>query len=233
MIATEDLKRRAQTDVVLFGLGPEDVLLNILPISFDVGLNQILAALLAGCETVICQSFLPADILTIAKERHVTGIPSVPSIWQDFLNTGLRFDCIGEHSHLRFVTISGGDMCPTGLGRMREIVGDARIYKTYGQTEAFRTTTLLPDEFALKRTSVGQPYPGVTVAIMRPDGSLASRNETGELVRKTSPSPQLAGVTVSSARLRLLGCRGQRDRAWVGDGGQGGSLQVRGGIFAA
>jgi acyl-CoA synthetase (AMP-forming)/AMP-acid ligase II/serine acetyltransferase/acyl carrier protein len=182
MIATEDLKRRAQTDVVLFGLGPEDVLLNILPISFDVGLNQILAALLAGCETVICQSFLPADILTIAKERHVTGIPSVPSIWQDFLNTGLRFDCIGEHSHLRFVTISGGDMCPTGLGRMREIVGDARIYKTYGQTEAFRTTTLLPDEFALKRTSVGQPYPGVTVAIMRPDGSLASRNETGELV---------------------------------------------------
>ena len=39
------------------------------------------------------------------------------------------------------------------------------------------------------------------------------------LDRKTSPSPQLAGVTVSSARLRLLGCRGQRDRAWVGDGG--------------
>ena len=54
-----------------------------------------------------------------------------------------------------------------------------------------------------------------------------------KIERKTSPSPQLAGVTVSSARLRLLGCRGQRDRAWVGDGGQGGSLQVRGGIFAA
>ena len=53
------------------------------------------------------------------------------------------------------------------------------------------------------------------------------------LQRKTSPGPQLAGVTVCSARLCLLGCRGQRDRARVGDGGQGGSLQVRGGIFAA
>jgi hypothetical protein len=49
--------------------------------------------------------------------------------------------------------------------------------------------------------------------------------------RKTSPSPQSLGVTVSSARLCLLGCRGERDRARVGDGSQGGSLQVRGGIF--
>jgi len=63
--------------------------------------------------------------------------------------------------------------------------------------------------------------------------NLAAATYVIHLDRKTSPSPQLAGVTVSSARLRLLGCRGQRDRAWVGDGGQGGSLQVRGGIFAA
>ena len=50
---------------------------------------------------------------------------------------------------------------------------------------------------------------------------------------KTSPGPQFVGLTVSSARLRLPGWRGQRDRAWVRNGGHGGSLQVRGGIFSA
>jgi hypothetical protein len=59
----------------------------------------------------------------------------------------------------------------------------------------------------------------------------SSRTCLSPFHRKTSPSPQSSGVTVSSARLCLLGCRGERDRARVGDGSQGGSLQVRGGIF--
>jgi hypothetical protein len=50
-------------------------------------------------------------------------------------------------------------------------------------------------------------------------GFLVEEPSNKPLKRKTSPGPQLAGVTVSSARLRLLGCRRQRDRAWVGDGG--------------
>src|ERR1017187_3083600 len=60
-------------------------------------------------------------------------------------------------------------------------------------------------------------------AILRREPA-ATRERFGS---KASPGPQLAVVTVSGARLRLLGCRGQRDRAWVGDGCQGGSLQVR------
>ncbi|MBC8132299.1 MAG: AMP-binding protein [Deltaproteobacteria bacterium] len=181
-ISEQDLAWRAETEVRWYGLGEADVLLNLLPFSFDVGLNQLLAAVYAGCETVLCENWLPADVLAVAGDRKVTGIPCVPSIWQDFVTQGLTFQTRGAHTSLRFITISGGDLSRGQLDQIRSIGPGVDIFKTYGQTEAFRATSLRPEHFDDGKFSVGEPFPGVTICIVLPDGKLARRNEVGELV---------------------------------------------------
>jgi acyl-coenzyme A synthetase/AMP-(fatty) acid ligase/serine acetyltransferase len=197
-ISEQDLAWRAETEVRWYDLNERDVLLSLLPYSFDVGLNQLLAAAYAGCETVICESWMPADLLAISRDRNVTGIPCVPSIWQEFIVHGMSFQTGGAHNRLRFITISGGDLSKRHLEQVSLVAPGAHIFKTYGQTEAFRAASLRPESFDDGKFSVGGPFPGVTVWVVRPDGTIAKRNEIGELVH--------AGLGV------MMGYLGDEDR---------------------
>ncbi len=154
----------------------------MLPFSFDVGLNQLIASLVAGATLVILDSWMPADILRAVAERGVTGISAVPSIWLDFLKAGLGFDRAGAHRTLRYVTVSGGDLNPAHLESLPSLGAGLQIFKTYGQTEVFRPTCLRPGEFASHRRSVGRPFGRSRVYVVRDDGSRAAPGERGEVV---------------------------------------------------
>jgi acyl-CoA synthetase (AMP-forming)/AMP-acid ligase II len=182
LIDEADLMRRVATEIAWFGLTASDVLLSVLPFSFDVGLNQLMTALGVGGELVVLDSWLPADILRVAAERRVTGISAVPSIWQDTINAGARFDTNARHASLRYITVSGGSLSRAALQRLPEIVGTAGVFKTYGQTEAFRATSLRPEDYHRKLDSVGKPFPGVHVYVVRDDGSRCDAGEVGEVV---------------------------------------------------
>ncbi len=182
LIDAADLMRRVAAEIAWFDLTADDVLLSILPFSFDVGLNQLMTALAVGGELVILESWLPADILRAAEARQVTGISAVPSIWQDMIDAGARFHTDTRHSALRYITISGGSLPRAALQGLPEVVGTAGIFKTYGQTEAFRATSLRPDEFHRKLDSVGKPFPGVRVYVVRDDGTRCDVAEVGEVV---------------------------------------------------
>jgi acyl-coenzyme A synthetase/AMP-(fatty) acid ligase len=142
----------------------------------------VLSALYAGCALVLLNSWLPADILDTVSERQVTGISAVPSIWSDSLKANLRFDTGGEHASLRYITISGGDLSREKLDRLPAVVDGVGIIKTYGQTETFRSTALLPPGFSRKRQSVGRAFVNVHVYVVREDGTLAEPHEVGEIV---------------------------------------------------
>jgi len=182
LIGQADLHARAAAEVDWYGLRREDVLLNILPFSFDVGLNQLLSAIHVGCELVLLDSWFPRDIMKAVEARQVTGISSVPSIWLDFIAKGQKFDTAGPHLTLRYITVSGGDMSKLHLDLLPTVAPGAQIFKTYGQTEAFRATSLKPHEFATRPTSVGRPFAGVNLYIVRPDGTRADAGEQGEVV---------------------------------------------------
>jgi acyl-coenzyme A synthetase/AMP-(fatty) acid ligase len=137
-------------------------------------------------------------VLAVSSDRKVTGIPCVPSIWQDFIVHGLSFQTRGAHSRLRFITISGGDLSKSHLEQIGLVAPGVSIFKTYGQTEAFRATSLRPESFADGNLSVGGPFPGVTVCVVLPDGTIAKRNVIGELVH--------AGLGV------MMGYLGDQDR---------------------
>ncbi len=182
LVGRQDLAERAQAEVEWFGLSRRDVLLSVLPFSFDVGLNQLLASLAAGATLVILDSWMPPDILRAVAERGVTGISAVPAIWGDFLNAGLRFDCAGAHRSLRYITVSGGDLGPARLEALPSLGDGLQIFKTYGQTEVFRPTCLRPGEFGERPGSVGRPFGRSRVYVVREDGSQAAPEEHGEVV---------------------------------------------------
>ncbi len=182
LIGSGDLRARAVAEVAWYGLSASDVLLNLLPFSFDVGLNQLISSITIGAELVVLDSWLPNDIRQTVRERCVTGISAVPTIWADMMRDNVPFDREGAHRALRYVTISGGDMTRAQHARLPELLAGAQIFKTYGQTEAFRATSLRPEEYAAKPGSVGRPFIGVEVYIARDDGTLAAPGELGEVV---------------------------------------------------
>lgn len=182
LISREDLSARVAAEIEWFNLTGDDVLLSILPFSFDVGLNQLLTALTVGAELVVLDSWLPTDILAAAEARRVTGISGVPVIWQEMINAGLRFDKRARHAALRYITISGGSLPTFQLERLEGHANGIGIFKTYGQTEAFRATSLRPEEYQRKRESVGKPFTGVRLYVVNEDGTRCGPGEVGEVV---------------------------------------------------
>lgn len=180
LVGQSDLLARAEAESRWFGLAPHDVLLNLLPFSFDVGLNQLCTSMVTGCELCMSDSWTPVDMLAAIRERRVTGVSGVPSIWRDVMAARVRFEGVG--GPLRYVTVSGGDLPVDELLRIPSLSPGLRVFKTYGQTEAFRAASLAPEFLHAKPRSVGRPFLGVNVYIVRPDGSRADPDESGEIV---------------------------------------------------
>ncbi len=180
LISAGDLAERAVSEVEWYGLGEDDVLLSILPFSFDVGLNQLMSCLAAGATLVLLESWLPADILKVAADFKVTGISAVPAIWMDMMNADLRFG--EDHADLRYITVSGGDLADRDLKRLPKLSPHAGIFKTYGQTEAFRASSLGPEEFDSHPASVGRAYATVKLYVVDESGRPCAPGETGEIL---------------------------------------------------
>lgn len=230
LVTDGELLERAKAEAHLFRLTAADTVLSILPFSFVVGLNQLAAALWAGAETALLDSWLPGDILRAARDREVTGVTGVPTIWQDFLNGGFRFDRTNGHAALRYVTVSGGDLARSHLDRLTDLGSGIEIYKTYGSSEAFRAAALRPSEFAAHRYSVGREAPGTRVYILRQDGSLARPGERGEVVVSgLGLMMGYLGDEDTATKLRPNPFRGKEDgSAWAVYSGDLGFLDEQG-----
>lgn len=230
LISHSDLEARAKAESAWFELRANDVLLSILPFSFDVGLNQLMSFIWAGCELAVLDSWFSKDIMNAIESRKATGISAVPSIWQDFLAKGHRLDTSGAHGSLRYLTVSGGSLGRQELDRLPDVAPGVGIFKTYGQTEAFRGSSLRPEELAAKPGSVGRAFRGARVYVVSNDGTAAKPNEKGEVVitglglmngyldqndpeQKLRPNP-FAGAEDSSAMAIFTG-----DEGWLDEDG--------------
>lgn len=183
MIKGEDLIDRIQSESTSYDLTEKDVLLNILPFSFDVGCNQMYSALVNGCCLVILNSWMPKDMVSAIVDYKVTGVSGVPSLWLSIVNS--KLDALNDiGSHLRYITISGGDMAEIDRLALRDLLPQVNIFKTYGQTETFRSGMLLAKDFDAKHQSVGKPVDGVNLYIVDEDGQPVKRGELGEIVHQ-------------------------------------------------
>ncbi len=182
LISREDLLQRAITEIEDYELTDQDSLLSLLPFSFDVGLNQLLSCILSGGHLVILNSWFSRDILTTIRSQSITGISSVPSIWADTIAYPKEPDFEHDIRTLRYITVSGGDLAKNQLVRLRQYFENVKIFKTYGQTETFRSSILKPFDFEGKMTSVGRPVKGTEVFILNDKSEVNPPNIEGEIV---------------------------------------------------
>jgi acyl-CoA synthetase (AMP-forming)/AMP-acid ligase II len=125
---------------------------------------------------------MPVDIASAITQHRVTGISAVPAIWTSVLNMLDPQPVAAALRQVRYITVSGGDLPPGHLTRLADLLPGTQIFKTYGQSETFRSGILLPSEFRQKMLSVGRPVRGTQVFIVNARRKQALPNEAGEIL---------------------------------------------------
>lgn len=159
----------------------DDILLAVLPLSFDYGLSQVTTGLLVGAKVVMMEYLLPRDVIRQVEKHQVTGLAAVPPLWVQLAS--LEWPQSAQNS-LRYITNSGGAMPEATLTQLREALPHTAPYLMYGLTEAFRSTYLEPDEIDNRPNSMGKAIPNAQILVLREDGTECAANEPGELVHR-------------------------------------------------
>lgn len=159
----------------------DDVVLSVLPLSFDYGLYQLLMCVKTGATLVLEKSFaFPQKVLPLLASRQVTGFPLVPTMAA--LIVQLRnFDPQWARS-VRFLTNTAAALPPSHILQLQEAFPQARIYSMYGMTESKRCTWLPPEQLAIRPDSVGIAIPGTQAWVADDRGKAVPAGVVGELV---------------------------------------------------
>lgn len=159
----------------------DDVILSVLPLSFDAGLSQLTTAFAVGAHVVLLNYLLPQEVPRLCARHGVTGITAVPPLWIKIADQDWPAEAV--HS-MRYFANTGGRMPRTTLDRLRQVFPKADPFLMYGLTEAFRSTYLDPGEVDARPDSIGKAIPNAEVLVLRPDGSECDPGEHGELVHR-------------------------------------------------
>ncbi|MEX1232924.1 MAG: class I adenylate-forming enzyme family protein [Planctomycetaceae bacterium] len=158
----------------------DDVILNVLPISFDYGLYQLLMAFKIGGTLVLEKSFTyPHAVLKKVVAEKVTGFPIVPTISAILLQLDLsKYD----FSRLRYLTNTAAALPTEHIHQLRRQLPHAKLFSMYGLTECKRVSYLPVDQLDRRPGSVGVAIPFTEVFIVNNRGEKVGPGEVGELV---------------------------------------------------
>ncbi|MCB1297618.1 MAG: acyl-CoA ligase (AMP-forming), exosortase A system-associated [Microthrixaceae bacterium] len=159
----------------------DDVILSVLPLSFDAGLSQVTTAFAVGAHCVLMNYLLPREVPKLCAQYGVTGLTCVPPLWLQIADLAWPEDVAAR---LRYWANTGGRMPRKTLDRLREVFPNASPYLMYGLTEAFRSTYLHPSEVDRRPDSIGKAIPNAEILVLRPDGTRCEPGEEGELVHR-------------------------------------------------
>lgn len=163
----------------------DDIILNVLPLSFDYGLYQVLMGFKMGATVVLEKAFIyPYKIIDLMLQEKVTGFPIVPTISAILL----QMEDIKKKSfdHLRYISNTAAALPVAHILKLREFFPKTQVYSMYGLTECKRVTYLPPDQLDIRPTSVGKGMPNEEVYIVDEDGGRVGPNIMGELVVRGS-----------------------------------------------
>jgi acyl-CoA synthetase (AMP-forming)/AMP-acid ligase II len=163
----------------------DDIIIDVLPLSFDYGLYQVLMAFKFGGTVVLEKSFTyPYQIIQKMIHEKVTGFPGVPTIYAILL--GLNDLDKFDFSNLRYMTNTAAALPPVHIERLRKAFPHVTLYSMYGLTECKRVSYLPPAELDRRPSSIGRGMPNEEVWIVDEKGNHAGPGVVGELIVRGS-----------------------------------------------
>jgi acyl-CoA synthetase (AMP-forming)/AMP-acid ligase II len=163
----------------------DDIIMNVLPLSFNYGLYQVLMAVMFGGTVVLEKSFLyPYAVIEKMIREKVTGFPLVPTLAVMIL----QMESLKSYdfSSLRYITNAGAALPESHIRKLKAVFPQAAIYSMYGLTECTRVSYLPPEELDRRPNSVGKPMPNVEAFIVDEKGNEVGPGVVGELVVRGS-----------------------------------------------
>ena len=174
----------ANSITAYLGNTPDDVILNVLPLSFDYGLYQLLMAFKVGGTLVLERGFTyPFQIVETIRRERITGLPIVPTIAAMLLRMDLSKH---EFPSLRYITNTAAALPAAHIACLRTLFPSVAIYSMYGLTECKRVSYLPPEQIDIRPTSVGRGMPNEEVYLIDETGNRLAPGQTGELVVRGS-----------------------------------------------
>ncbi|TBO30225.1 acyl-CoA ligase (AMP-forming), exosortase A system-associated [Aquabacterium lacunae] len=210
MVSHRNLIAGAVSVSSYLSLCPDDVLLAVLPLSFDAGFSQLTTALWSGAQVALLNHLFPQDVLKAIARHRVTGITAVPPLFSQLVALEWPEGCADS---LRFWANTGGRMPIPVLRAMQAKAPQATPFLMYGLTEAFRSTYLPPQELSQRPDSMGRAIPYAEVHVINAQGQACAPGEIGELVH--------AGPLVSLGYWRRPEDQSLRFRSWPPAGATG------------
>jgi acyl-CoA synthetase (AMP-forming)/AMP-acid ligase II len=162
----------------------DDIILNVLRVSYSYGLYQVLTAFFVGGTVILAPlSRYPNMLLELIVKERVTALPLVPTIAAMLLASDLTKE---DLSSLRYITCAGAALPLQHTRKLRELLPHVKIFVMYGQTECKRISYLPPDQFDHKPGSVGIAIPNEEVFVVDDTGRAVGPGVVGELVVRGS-----------------------------------------------
>lgn len=162
----------------------DDIVLNVLPMSFDYGLYQLLTTTKVGGTLILQRGMtFPEELLELIERERVTGFPLVPTIAAMLFHVDVSsYDL----TSLRYVTSTAAALPTEHIHRLRQLFPQAQLFSMYGLTECKRVSYLPPEQLDVRPESVGRGMPNQEVFIVNENGERVSPGEVGELVVRGS-----------------------------------------------
>jgi long-chain acyl-CoA synthetase len=181
MMTHKNIEHAATSITTYLQSRSDDVVLSVLPLSFDYGLYQLLMCVKMAATLVLEKSFaFPQKVLPLLASEKVTGFPLVPTMAALIVQIR-NFDPAWAEG-VRYITNTAAALPPAHILKLQEIFPNARIYSMYGMTESKRCTYLPPEQLKIRPDSVGIAIPGTEVWVAGDDGRPLPPDTIGELV---------------------------------------------------
>lgn len=166
-------------------LGPDDVVLGVLPLFHVYGLNAVLGQVLAqGSRLVLVERFDAEETLAVVERERVTNLPVVPAVIAAWAG---RDDLASRLATVRHA-VCGAAPLDADLAALLTDGTGVRLEQGYGLTECAPvvTSTIGTDPGAATpsaevRVGVGKPLPGVEVRVVDGSGHPMEPGDVGEV----------------------------------------------------
>jgi long-chain acyl-CoA synthetase len=160
-------------------MGPEDIVLGVLPMFHAFGLNAVLGwAVATGAALVVEQRFDPTETVDLIGKYGVTRLPLAPPALRALV---ARPD-LREALRSVKVVLTGASALDRDLADRFEQATGLFVHQGYGLTEASPGVTTTLGEAEPKPGSVGRPLPNVEVRIADEQGEDVEGDDPGEIL---------------------------------------------------